>query len=353
MAGKFRGDTFKFPDEVSVKAPLSDEKLDIEIEGAETEVAVETPDDPRKPQPVVKPKAKDKDAPEIEIVDDTPEDVKLHKPLKEPVGDPTEDELKSYSDNVRKRIEKLTHARYDEQRAKDAALREKAELEKIAQSIVDENRKLQEYVQNGEKAYIEKVQALAKVEMDAAKERLTKAYEAGDAKALTEAQEQMMLAGMKIQQAENFRPTPLQQHQNVVQSTPSAPQTPSAPKLDSRTSAWMEKNPWFGDDKAKAMTSYAMGLHQELVDKYGEDFARTDEYFSQIDAELRRTFPTKFEDTEHTSRETKRIPATTVAPATRATSAKKIRLTQTQVSIAKKLGVPLEVYAKHVAQLEK
>lgn len=338
----FKGDTFKFPDEVQVNAKGEDKetKVEFEIEGQEPEKVV---------QKVEKPE------PEIEIVEDTPPTEVKYDTKNKSIEDPTEEELDSYSANVRKRIEKLTYARRDEERAKQAALHEKQEIEKLAQSFVEENRRLQEYVQSGEKAYMEKVQTLAKIELDNARAKLKQAYDAGDSEALASAQEEMMLAGLKVQQTQNFKPTPLQQQNDVVQSAQTAP-APAAPKLDPKTSAWIERNPWFGDDKEKAMSAYAMGLHQELVDKYGQDFARTDEYFTQIDDNMRRTFPNKFKsdsDDEPTVRDIpKNKPATVVAPANRVTSAKKVRLTQTQVSLAKRLGVPLDVYAKHVAAME-
>jgi hypothetical protein len=222
--------------------------------------------------------------------------------------------------------------------------------------MADENRRLQEMMQNGEKAYMEKVEALAKVELERAKTKMAQAYDAGDSSALANAQEEMTLASMKLQQAQNFRPTPLQQQKPVVHSAPTVP-AESEPDLDPKTSSWMARNEWFGSQTKKAMTSYAMGLHQELVDKYGQDFARTDEYFTQIDAQMRRVFPGEFGITTEPEQETRETPkakpATVVAPASRVTAAKKIRLTQTQVAIAKRLGVPLETYAKHVAAMEK
>lgn len=349
MSGNFRGETFKFPDEVQVRPKIGEAldketKIEIEIEGQETKVEAKAAKE-KKP----------KDEPEIEIIDDIPEDEK--RPVQSKDEDPDEEDLDSYSQNVRKRIEKLTFEKRDEERIRKAAVREKQELERLAQAVTEENKRLQEYVQNGEKAYMEKVQALAQVELERAKAKMQQAYDAGDSASMANAQEEMMLAGLKVQQAQNFRPTPLQQQNTVVHSAPTTAPEPVAPNLDSKTAAWMDKNKWFGDDKKKAMTSYALGLHQELVDKYGQDFARTDEYYSQIDASVRRVFPSEFgitpEAEQETREPTRNKPATVVAPANRVTAAKKIRLTQTQVAIAKRLGVPLETYAKHVAAMEK
>jgi hypothetical protein len=338
---KFKGDTFKFPDEVTVKPKEDGEEL------SKVEFEIEGEDPPKSNAKVEKPK---KDDPEIEIIDDIPEDEKRPEPKEE---DPDEEELNSYSRNVRQRIEKLTFEKRDEERARKAAQRERAELERIAQAVTNENKRLQEYVQSGEKAYMEKVQALAQVELENAKTKMKQAYDAGDSGALANAQEEMMLAGMKVQQAQNFKPAPVQQQNYDVQSAQQAP-APAKPNLDPKLDSWLKKNTWFGDITKKAMSAYAMGLHQELQDKYGDDFPRTDEYYTQIDAEMRRIFPGEFGQPESDARETpKSKPATVVAPSNRVTSAKKIRLTQTQVAIAKRLGVPLEEYAKHVAAMEK
>lgn len=342
---KFRGDTFKFPDEVQVRPKTgvdvdNETKIEIEIEGEETKVETK----PAKEARVEEPKLDE----EIEIVNDDED------PPSKNEADLREDDMTQYSRSVRERISEVTKARHEEERAKRAALREKEEFERIAKAVAEENKRLQEYVQNGEKAYMEKVQALAQVELERAKAKMQQAYDAGDSAAMANAQEEMMLAGLKVQQAQNFRPTPLQQQNTVVHSAPTTAPEPVAPNIDSKTAAWMDKNKWFGDDKKKAMTSYALGLHQELVDKYGQDFARTDEYYSQIDASMRRVFPSEFGVSEQETREpTRNKPATVVAPANRVTAAKKIRLTQTQVAIAKRLGVPLETYAKHVAAMEK
>jgi hypothetical protein len=337
---KFKGDTFKFPDEVTVKPKEGSDdlnKVEYEIEGEEalkSEVKVD--------------KSSKADS-EIEIVDDEP----LIDKATPNVADPDDEEFEQYSAGVKKRIEKLTFARREEERAKQAAMREKNEFERIAKAMADDNRKLQEYVQSGEKAYMEKVQALAQVELDNAKAKMKQAYDAGDSGALANAQEEMMLAGMKVQQAQNFKPAPVQQQNYDVQSAQQAP-APAQPNLDPKLDSWLKKNTWFGDASKKAMSAYAMGLHQELEDKYGADFPRTDEYYTQIDAEMRRVFPGEFGPPESDTREPpKSKPATVVAPSNRVTSAKKIRLTQTQVAIAKRLGVPLEEYAKHVAAMEK
>lgn len=334
---KFKGDEFKFPDEQEVKAP-DDSKIEFEIEGEEA------------PKEKVKVEKKAEEAPEIEIVDDTPARDRGRKPLDREVVDPTDEELDEYSHSVRTRIKELTHARHDERRSKEAVLREKQELERIAQSMIEENKRLQEYVQSGEKAYAEKVQALAQNELERAKAKFKSAYDAGDADSLAAAQEEMTLASLKLQKAQEFRPTPLQTPKDVVQSVQTVPSNPAP--ADTATENWVARNRWFEAPGFEDMTSLAYGLHRKLV--ASGVLPSSDEYFAQIDAGMRKRFPEQFkqeiaEDSPHTEA---RKPNNVVAPATRSTSATKIRLTQTQVALAKRLGVPLEIYAKQVAKQE-
>ena len=180
--------------------------------------------------------------------------------------------------------------------------------------------------------------------MEKAKRRFKEAYDAGDAEALAEAQEALTAAKIKSDRIANFKPTPLQEEEKRVETQP----TVQAPQADTKALAWQDQNRWFGNDEE--MTSFALGLHQKLV-KSGVD-PRSDEYYERIDSRMRQVFPDAFdssEDSEKVERPT-RAKASVVAPATRSTSSKKITLTQTQVNIAKRLGVPLELYAKKVAE---
>lgn len=286
---------------------------------------------------------------EIEIVDDTPERDRGRKPLEREVEDPTEDEIESYSDGVKKRIKELTHARHDERRAKEAVLREKQELERLAQHMVEENKRLKQYVNTGSEHYAASVKQLADSELDTARRRLKEAHEAFDTDAIIAAQEALAEAKMRHTAAQNFRPTPLQIEDNGVQ-IPQTRETP--PPVDDKTLRWQAKNQWFGAQGFEEHTSFALGLHQKLVNS-GID-PRSDEYFERIDARMKSTFPDVFgSEDKPKSGEGSRRPSTVVAPATRSTGARKVQLTPTQVALARKFGLTPQQYAAELAKMEK
>ncbi len=287
---------------------------------------------------------------EVEIVDDTPEKDRGREPLNREVADPTDDEINSYSDGVQKRIKELTHARHDERRAKEALLREKKELERLAEHMANENKKLKEYVKSGSEQYAESIKKVADNELEDAKRKYKEAYESGDSDALVAAQEAMTEAKMKTEAAKNFRAAPLQADEVDVQT----PQT-QVPRqdLDDKTVRWQAKNRWFGADGYEEVTSFALGLHQKLVNS-GVD-PRSDDYFERIDARMKSTFPDIFGETEDKPRsgDGSKRPTSVVAPATRSTGARKVQLTPTQVALAKKYGLTPQQYAAEVAKLEK
>ena len=286
---------------------------------------------------------------EVEIVDDTPERDRGRKPLDRDVADPTDEEIESYSDNVKKRIKDLTHARHDERRAKESLLREKQELERLAQHMMAENNKLKQYVNNGSEHYAASVKQLADSEVDKAKRALKEANESFDTEAITAAQEALMDAKMRSEAAKNFRHTPLQVDEPVVQTYQ---QQDAAPQVDEKTLRWQAKNQWFGATGFEEHTSFALGLHQKLVNT-GLD-PRSDEYFERIDARMKSTFPDVFGNEDRPkSGDGSRRPASVVAPATRSTGARKVQLSPTQVALAKKYGLTPQQYAAEVAKLEK
>jgi hypothetical protein len=287
---------------------------------------------------------------EVEIVDDTPEKDRGREPLNREVKDPTDDEISSYSDGVQKRIKELTHARHDERRAKEALLREKQELERLAQHMANENKKLKEYVQTGTQQYAESIKKVAENDLETAKRKYKEAYESADSDAMVEAQEAMTEAKMRTEAAKNFRPAPLQANEVDVQT----PQT-QVPRqdLDDKTVRWQAKNRWFGADGYEEVTSFALGLHQKLVNS-GVD-PRSDDYYERIDARMKSTFPEIFGETETKPNpgDVSKRPTSVVAPATRSTGARKVQLTPTQVALAKKYGLTPQQYAAEVAKLEK
>lgn len=286
---------------------------------------------------------------EIEIVDDTPEKDKGRKPLEKPVDDPTDEEIENYSDGVKKRIKELTHARHDERRAKEALMREREELERFTRQLLHENKSLKTTVNMGSQHYAETLQSKAETDLEMARRRFKEAYEAGDADALTAAQEALADAKLQANAAKNYRPAPLQEIDFPVQQSQPVPQQQPQPSLDEKTVRWQAKNQWFGAPGYEEITSFSLGLHQKLVNN-GVD-PRSDEYFEQIDARLRSKFPEVFDAEEKEDRARK--PATVVAPAVRSAGATKIRLSASQVALAKKFGLTPQQYAAEYMKLEK
>jgi hypothetical protein len=311
------GEQFKFPDEIE------DEKAKIEI----------TTDDDF----------------EVEVVDDTPEQDRGRKPLDREVEDPTDDEIESYTQGAQKRIKELTHARHDERRAKEATLREKQELEVLTQRLLDENKKLRQNVSTGSEQVTQLTKTAAEAELDKARREYKVAQEAFDSDAILAAQEALLDAKMKLENAKNFRQTPLQDENFDVQT---GYQEPQRVQPDEKTLRWQAKNQWFGSNGFEEVTSYALGLHQKLVNS-GSD-PRSDEYFEQIDARVKSKFPEVFGGNEDKPRsgDTPRKPASVVAPATRSSGKRMVQLTKTQLALAEKFKLTPQQYAAQVARLE-
>jgi len=277
---------------------------------------------------------------EIDIVDDTPERDRGRKPLDRAVDDPTDDEIENYSDKVKVRIKELTHARHDERRAKEAVLRERAELEHFAQQLITENKSLKEYANNGAQQFAQTIQQVAGTELEMARRNYKAAQEAFDTDAIIAAQEALTDAKLKLASANNFKPTPLQLENDLVQMPHPAPK---AVQPDDKTLRWQAKNQWFGSPGNEELTSFSLGLHQKLVNS-GVD-PRSDEYFERIDARMKATFPDVFGGAT-------RKPASVVAPAGRSTGTKRIQMTSTQMALARKFGLTPQQYAEQVARLE-
>jgi hypothetical protein len=283
--------------------------------------------------------------PEVEIVDDTPEEDRGRTPMEDPPRDVTDEELSKYDEGVRKRIQHFTKGYHEERRAKEAALREREEAVKLTQQIIEENKKLKGSLHQGQSALLEQAKKVVANEMEQAKRKFKEAYESGDADALTAAQEEMTVVKMKAERVNNFRPAPVQTEEKQVQ-IPTA--EPVRPRLDAKTQEWTEKNTWFGSDDE--MTSFALGFHNKLA-KSGIT-PSSKEYYERIDARMKQVFPDAFESSEtETSEDANPSPkrSNVVAPATRSTAPKKIVLTKTQVELAKRLGLTNEQYARAVA----
>jgi hypothetical protein len=320
-------DTFQFPDEIEQQA-----------------------------EPEVKAKA----APEvdIEIVDDTPEEDKNREPMdaSKVLEDDEDDELQSYDKKVQKRIKKLTKGYHDIRREKDEAVKMREEALRVAQFLVEENKKIQATLHEGSKIYIEQGKGAAEAKLSMAKKAYKEAYEAGDSDALVDAQLAISEATLELDRAKTMQPIePREQEYNIPQATP------EAPAQDPKLTKWLDANDWYGGETPEEdeMTGLAITIHNRLAREFGEKYVGTDEYYSKISDTIRKRFPDYFgADEELQVSEVQKTPvktrakpaASVVAPATRSVAPKKVQLTPTQVQIAKRLGVPLELYAKKVAE---
>jgi len=284
---------------------------------------------------------------EIEVVDDTPPQDRGRKPA-DPPAEVTEDELSEYSEKVRKRIQHFTRGYHDERRRAEAAEREREEAVRYAQSIMDENKRLRETHEKTQAALIEQAKARAGIELTQAERAYKAAYESGDSDQLVTAQKKLIEATNKVDKISNWKPAPLQQKETPVKTQESAP----APQVDPKALNWQKQNQWFGQDDE--MTSLALGLHQKLV-REGVN-PQSDDYYDRINSRMRQLFPDRFDSDEDTASEPpaeKPRRASVVAPATRSTAPTKIKLTESAVKLAKKLGLTPEQYAHSVAELRK
>jgi hypothetical protein len=314
-------DEFKFPDEIDEGKTVDQINQDAEDEGKF----------------------------DIEIEDDTPEQDRGRKPSEpEFVQKLEKDELDEYSEAAKKKINEFKKVWNDERRAKEAALREQQEAVALAQRILNENKELKSRLSAGDEALIGSYKETAEREIAMAKKAYKEAYDSGDTDALLEAQEQLTDAKLKLQRVTSFVPQQkaLQEEENEVQIQ-QPQQKVQAP--DTKARSWQEKNSWFGQDEE--MTSLALGLHEKLVKENGMAYATTDEYYKRIDATMRKRFPENFDD-ESSEETTQRVtkPSNVVAPATRSTSSKKIKLKASQVALAKKLGLTPEQYAMELVK---
>jgi len=319
-------DDFKFPDEETTGKP--EDTLDVSVEG-------------------------DGDDIKIDVKDDTPPEDRFVEPLPSTIKEDLEkaDESEEYTHNVKLKFKQYKKAWHDERREKEAAIREQQESLAVAQRILDENRKLKNVLQSGEKELISTYQNSAEMEVDKANRNYKEAYDSGDSDKLLEAQQEMIRAQLKLDKAKNFKPT-VQNEENDVQI---APQRAQNPQMDPKVASWVSKNPWFVDQNKRSMRRYAEGVHEDLESRYGRGFIGTDEYYSAIDKEVQRRFPEEFtsvSDNDEDEKPQRTKPSTVVAPAKRSTAPKKVVLSKTQVGLAKKFGLTNEQYARELMKLE-
>lgn len=286
---------------------------------------------------------------EVVIEDDTPQEDRGREPLpKEIVEELDNDELDEYDDKVKQRLKQAKKVWHDERREKERALREQAEAVKVAERLFLENKKLRATLTSGEGHLLDSYKSTAVLELEQAKRDYTEAFNSGDAEKVADAQTKLSAATYRVEQLKQYKPA-LQPEEVYVEETK---QTQATPRPDQKTLAWQERNRWYGTDPE--MTAAALGLHQKLTNDRGASFIGTDDYWSLIDKTMRQRFPEYFgieqREPERHTRQESRAP-TVVAPASRSTAPKRIVLNKSQLSIAKRLGLTPEQYAKEMVKL--
>lgn len=312
---QFEREEFKFPDEVEQEEEKQAEKAEKKADEAE-----------QKQLEI-----------EIEVEDDRPEQDRvepLPKKLKEELY---EDELTDYSAKVKQKLMQMKKLAHDERREKEQVAREAQEAYAIAQKVLEENRKLKQLQSETEKNVLISLQKTLEMEMAQAEKDLKEAHESGDTDKMIAAQKKLTEVSFKSERVKNYRPAPLQQQEPPVQ------RRQQAIKPDPTAVAWQQENSWFGGKnlEEKLMTSVALAMHEQLLEEGVR--VSSPEYYRRIDETVRQRFPEKFGDDTKSERST---PATVVAPATRSTAPKKVRLTASQMRTIKTLGITPEQYVR-------
>ena len=236
----------------------NEKNLDIEIEGSSAEEIDVTGKKAKAPAPS-EVDSSDNEL-EIEVVDDTPKADRNRKPS-DPPEDVTDEELADYSEKVRRRIQHFSKGYHDERREKEKAIREREELERLSQRLVDENQKLKENEHKSQTALLEQAKKSAEAEINAAKRAYKRAYDAGDSDKVLAAQDRLTTAKLKADKLEEF--TIPEANYRLPTDEPEQGYAPQPVQVDEKTRAWQKENPWFNTDEE--MTSFALGLHNRLV----------------------------------------------------------------------------------------
>lgn len=280
---------------------------------------------------------------ELEIVDDVPANEKPRLPEDHKADVPEDDEVEKYSESVQKRIKQLKFEYHEAERQKQEAIRLREEAIVYAQKAAEENKRLSERLSQGQTSIVETSKARYAAELEQAKRDYKNAYEAGDADALVEAQQKLVRAQSALQQVQNWRPQPIQPQYGPEQLQQAYQQrAPQVPQLNEQQRAWLAENDWFGKDEE--MTGAAYGLHERLV-RSGVD-PNTQTYYDKINEGMRKRFPEKFGGAGVEVDTAPKKTANVVAPAVRSsTNPRKVKLTSTQVALAKRLGLTPERYA--------
>jgi hypothetical protein len=279
-------------------------------------------------------------------------------------GELTEDELSKYGKKVQKRINKLKYDSHEERRKRDSAVAERDEAYRVAQQIAEKNREYESLIGRGEQALIGQIKERAALSVEQAKEQYRQAYEEGNTDNVVEAQQALNKATTELSEADRYAQSAANQQAQQQQQEqawaqqqqqfpqPRQQQQPQQPQQpDPETQEWAAGNPWFMAEGHEAMTSLAYGKHAELVNQGVKP--NSPEYFRQIDETVRQAFPNydwQVGNSQQERASTAGQPSMVVAPTTRNNGAKPrtVKLSPSQRSLAKRLGLTDEQYAKYV-----
>tara|TARA_R110000782_G_scaffold99296_1_gene184984 strand:+ start:188 stop:1045 length:858 start_codon:yes stop_codon:yes gene_type:complete len=266
-------------------------------------------------------------------------DVKLPEEKEEEIVQASEDELEDYSAGVKFRINNLTKRFREEERQKQTAI-------EYADNVRKENENLKTRIDSLDQGYQEQFESRVTNQIASAKELLKQAHETGDVDKIVDAQES--LANLSVEKgtlkAVRAETSPTEQAAPpVVASSPAPAPAPTPP--DPRAEEWASKNSWFGDDEV--MTYGAFGIHRRLIEDEGFD-PQSDEYYAELDTRLRSEFPHKFDSRSKSNGGSRKVASAEASASRNRSGRKTVRLTPSQVAIAKRLNVPLEEYAKYV-----
>lgn len=277
---------------------------------------------------------------EVDVKEETeeaPQEAEAEAPTEEKEAS-NDDELSEYSKNVQDRIRKITQKYRKEESERKAAI-------EYAEAVQKQNKELKERLDSLDQSYVGEFGTRIDSQIQAAKAAYQKAYDEGNADEMFEAQKnlsKLALDQAQLEQSKKQMEKRAKQAEEAPQQPAQAPQQQAEP--DPKAEAWAEKNDWFGTDQP--MTYAAFGVHRQLIEDEGFD-PRSDEYYKELDRRIRTEFPHKFSDTQKSS--SPRV-ASADSSASRAPSKgkRKVKLTPSQIAIAKRLNVPLEEYAKYV-----
>ena len=294
---------------------------------------------------------------DVEVIDDRPPEDR-RPPAKEAKEEGSgDDELEGYSDKVKKRINKLRYQQHEERRQREAAEKMREEAVRVAQKYADENKKYHAIIQEGEQYLVHQIRERANLALEQAKGQYRQAYEEGNTDKVVEAQEAMMRAQAEFSSADQqfnqiaqnreqwrqWQQAQMQAPKQPAQQPAQQPQPQQPPQPTEKAAKWAQENQWFGQEKD--MTALAYGVHERLVRDEGFD-PNSDEYFQEIDRTMRSKFPEYFGEEDSSAKS----PPVVTAPSSRNNGAKprKVKLTRTQLSLAKRLGITPEQYANQL-----